>query len=383
MSSNKIRPRSNLNRPNSRGSARSEEPVSRESSQYWEFTCNDIIHINYEQELAKITVSSQSFDEEYAHRCKSLGIVPCPMVRCLNSDNQKAIYLRHTKIDLPNWQIMLISAISCSITSISFYDIEISKRHVNDLVAAVAKADQLRHLYLDFVTLEDDETCECLSSVLDCEIPYISLRGNRISDSVTATGCSRITANTSIEVLDLSSNLITDEGATLLFESLRLCPNIKFISLRSNLIIGSALHAMFRLIVGSALTSSDSAQIKSQNTAISARNRKVKDLVKRAAKEGKVLELEEVPTLDARVIKVGNESFVTNRTIREIDLSWNAVVPGIFEEACKVAVSSAALISAQGAFNSTIRITEISTENNGSLFPSNTLPEGLRFEFEA
>ena len=380
MSSNKTRPRSNLNRPSSRGSIQGEELVSRESSQYWEFSCNDIIHINYEQELAKIGNSSQSFEDEYSHRCKSHGIIPCPTIRCLTSDSQRALYLHHTKIDLANWQTMLISSISSSITSIFLYGLEISKRHVNDLVAGVTKAEQLRQLCLDFITMQDDETCECLSSVLGCEVQYLSLRGNRISDSVVAAGSSRITANTTIEALDLSQNSITDEGASLLLDSLRLCPNIKYISLRSNLVTGFAFQSVFGLIIGSTLTAADSAQMKSLNTAISARNRRVKDLLKKAAKEGGVLELEEVPSLEQRVIKVGNESFIANRMIREIDLSWNEIIPERLTEAYKSAVFPSTLFSAQGAFNSTIRITGIKEDHFRTLFPSNSLPEGLRFE---
>ena len=380
MSSSKIRPKSHSTRPSSRGSTHSEEAASRDPPAYWDFTCNDIIHINYEQEISKISTSLRSYEEDYSSRCKAQGITSCPMIRCREKDLQRALYLYHAKIDLANWQVMIMSVISCTISSIFLYGLEISRKHVSDLLLGLSKTEQVKQLCLEYLTIKDDEFCECLATIFSCEVQFISLRGCRISDLIVEAASSRIMGNTVVEVINLSNNSITDEGASTLFDSLRLSPSMKFISLRNNRISGACLQSLLAVIIGSEVTHSVTSQMKAINTAITSRNKKIKELLKKAVKEGKTFDVEEIPSLDSRIFKVGNDAMIANRTIREVDLSRNPLSADIVSDAYNSALMSPAFNIIQESLNCVVRVTGLDVDGASSSLTSENTHMGLRFE---
>jgi hypothetical protein len=366
MSEGKNRPRSHNSRPVSRGSQHgSAEEVPGVLYNYWCSEGNDGVYVNFEQEISKCAPSRQTFEADLARLSSQHGIFQCPFIRStLNEQGKTTVHIANTKIDIANWEIMLLASISSDASSFHFHNLDLTRTHILHLVACINKMEHVVELRLDYITLTEEDVDDCFAAVMALDVACVSLRGNGITDTFfKTTATSSLQVNTTMQVLNLSDNKLTDEGLRLLLESIRFSPNLKYVSVRNNLCNGSSVPTLLELLIASPMSPADAAVVKSLTSVVAAKNKKARDLAKKVHGKDKdskaaasVVAVEDLIAPDSRVFKIGSETFVANRSFRELDLSWNPVVLDNIVAASEAVVTHPAFNASLGQFTTACTI---------------------------
>lgn len=286
-------------------------------------------------EIDKNVESKGNFEEDYSIFCKEFGIVPCPYIKShiVQHNDVKLTNIRITSIniDISNWRAMLLSCTTkgSTINGIITHGIQCSPQHIIDLTIALEKSTNLKILKLDYSNFSTslNDFYEPLNKLFETNssLEYISLKGNKLGDEFINFTQKSIQSNLYLKSFCLSDNLISDEGVSKLFSSLRLNTAICELSLSKNSSISSScLKTLAKIISGSEASTEDITYFTNLNKEIGDNNKKVKDENKKRKKAGQS-ELLEAPLFGERIFKIGVPPIqkVVNTTLKSIDFSYN------------------------------------------------------------
>mmetsp|Transcript_3965 Transcript_3965/g.4048 ORF Transcript_3965/g.4048 Transcript_3965/m.4048 type:complete len:391 (-) Transcript_3965:91-1263(-) len=307
-------------------------------------------------------LSNTSWNSDYEHYCRKLGIVPCPSFNILPlEDGKLSVRLANRIIDLHSWRAMLLaSSVNGSMVSeIAIQNVQLTSLHLTDLCLAIEKLGRLEVLKLDHLSVISTSEANVGLTVsgvsaakkrssgannnslsahftvfaplfaCNASIDYISLQGNMFSDEFITVILPVLANNLTLQSLNLTENLITDAGATRLFSLLKLHHSLRNISLRKNLCEGSCIEPLITLITGMIATTEEEHGVKNMIKLISDRNKMSKDSNKKRKKLGQ-MELEEVHAFsDHRLQKMEKghgPHVISNRLIGIFDFSYNPLI---------------------------------------------------------
>lgn len=287
---------------------------------------------NFQDELNKDGTLIGSWDRNYLAICEKFQNVPCPFFILTNS----TIKVQNCIIDLTSWRCMLL-ALSIStptVTDISVHNCQLHAQHILDLSAALVQSENgPRNLRLEYLQFgNEEERVECFRHLdhlftSDVKLEYLSLQGNLLNDEIIIRNAASIQMNFYLRALNLSSNDISDIGASALFRVLRINVTLKEISLSKNNISGdSSFETVLNLLIGSPYTLEDEATIKAMTKLMSEYNKKQKELNKRRKKSG----TSEAPEIAApkkdQAKLISGQMTLCNRNFSALDLSMNPLV---------------------------------------------------------
>lgn len=283
---------------------------------------------SYAQEIGKNDVSSGDFTIDYSDVCGKLSITPCSFVSFDVALN--ACKISNCAIDLAAWRAVMIA---CSlgnspVKNVAVYHCTITQQHVTDLVCMLEKKVEMDAIKIDNCEWGTDSTANDVLGILlstKAIVHYMSFRYNGLDDSFVSANATALSQNLFLQFLNLSNNCITDEGLqTLATNVLRCNLSLKKVSLKNNLIEGRSLSPFIDLVFGSVCTSEEDTAFKVIAKAAADKNKQIKDVNKKRKKSNEP-EISEVEVPE-RVVKIGKSDLqLINKTILEIDISWNKV----------------------------------------------------------
>ena len=340
---------------------------------------------NFQDELIKDGAVLGSWDRNYLLTCEKFKCVPCPFFVLTSS----IIKVSNCIVDLTSWRCMLL-ALSIStptITDISVHNCQLRAQHVLDLTATLIQIESgpknLRLEYLQFGC--EEEKLECFRTIdhlftSDVKLEYLSLRGNYLGDEMIIRNTVSLQTNFYLKTLNLTSNGISDNGASILLRILRINITLKEISLSNNNISGeSSSETTFNLLVGTPYTADDETTVKTMTKLIAEYNKKQKELNKKKKKSG-TLEAPEIaaPKKDQAKL-VNGQMILCNRNFSVIDFSMNPILERNilpFLDQMKNKAGAAALVAAFGPCSSTLLLKQIVTTGVASFhIPLSTIAD--------
>ena len=291
----------------------------------WEFTANpDSLISDFNSELNKDIISVGSAKADYEKICSQFKIFPCPYIHFIDATCK----ILNCKIDLSNWRAILLActAVKSEIKEILCHGIEISKNHVTELCIALEKAGTIHTIKLDYISLEEEEQIDStifspLFSI-NTAVQYLSLKGNKLDDNFMSTHSKVLAENLNLKFINFSHNKLTDIGVKELFRIIPLNSYLQYLSIKRNNLSGSCLPDLARMITGREISSEDDQIIKLVAKNLVERNKALKDLNKKRKKSGYPECIDLIAPTD-RVCKIENDSYLLNRSMVEIDLSYN------------------------------------------------------------
>lgn len=303
----------------------------------WTSTINPPNLVNFTSELALDHKSLGSLSVDFNHFCTKFSIIKCPSFSIGNLPNSRVfVKLINREIDLSNWRAMLLAcaAIGSTVSEICLHNVQLSSQHLIDLSLAIEKIGSMTTLKLDYIQFVDDDqlitpAISQFQPIFNCNgaISYISCKGCKLTDEFITNIYSNLVNHPSLTYLNLSDNSLTDAGINSILHALRYNQAIQFISLKHNLCTGTCLTSLGELLSGIISTPDDDDAFKTLSKVIADKNKTNKDVNKKRKKAG-LTEYDEIPGLkESRIIKLDKKGphYLNNRTIRSIDLSWNAV----------------------------------------------------------
>ena len=306
----------------------------------WSDTINLEKNVDLISELGKDTTSKGSFTEDYEAFSLAADIVPCNRFDCLQEG--AVVRLANTTIDIASWRCMLlaIAMAGSPIKELSIHACELSVDHIADLVTTLEKVGSLDVLKLDFLKLrlsaeqEGADAGRSLLSVLSSEkfaIKYLSLRGSLGDDFVSSEGFyTALAENVALQSLNLAANALSDASVSTICRALRVNAAIAEVSLAQNACTGAFLPDLASLLTGIEATPEEDAAWKNVAKLVGDKNKAVKDANKSRKKKG-YPDLEEVSAPAERLVKVDDTSYIANRTLRALDLSFCPIDVSSFE----------------------------------------------------
>ena len=343
----------------------------------WETSCNDKdTLLNFEVDITKTSSSQQRFEDEFRDICRMNGVTRCPFLSTsVDSCGKVKVRLLNTTIDIFNWQSMILAAVSTNASAFYFNSLQLIPKHISDFGIGILRLDCVLELTFDYIQLDDPNV---LSSAVYSNAKFISLRGNKLNDDFAKTASTLLATNVYVQAINLSENLITDQGANYLLDCLRLNPSLNFFALRRNQCSGSCLSSFFSLQIGSLFPSTETPSLKSITGLVNARNKKMKD----QAKKAKEASFEEIPSLDSRVFSSGGINYIANRSLRRFDLSWNPLQEDAIIAAIKQAALLPTLSISADMMSTTVTIKGIEASNGGKALEKMAQKLGLGFSLE-
>ena len=328
-----------------------------EVKNYAQFCTNeDTLIADFHGELQKDATSAGSFEEDYSTVCSTFNIVSCPFIQI--STNKATCKVMHCAIDLSNWRAMLIAAstVNSEVKEFVFVNCVLTKQHIDALSMALEKLGTIHALRMEYITIiqsteeGDISKAEFWKPLLDGKIhvPYVTLTGCGIDCQCIKDSIQVLSENLSIQALNLSDNLLTDAGASALFNIVPLISSIKYLVLRNCEITGdeNSLQSLVEVFVGKPVSEEHDAVMKTVAKNVVERNKALKDLNKK--RKGKYPELADLVAPTERTIKVGDESLMVHRAMISIDISHNKLRVEKFQELIGHILDKADSITAAG-----------------------------------
>ena len=347
----------------------------------------DALIADFPSELAKETVSSGSFREDYEKITVSFGIIPCPFVKI--SDDKVSCKVLNCEIDLCNWRAMLlaVAAANSEVKELIIHGCSLTLQHVQDLETTLEKIGTIHTLKMDFTTIaaskvtssgdEGAEGGECplpsssefwaplLSGSI--MVPYISLKGCSIDDECIKESSALLTENITLRALNLSDNPLTSEGAAVLFKILPLMNCLEHLIIKQSQISGDVVQVLANIIVGRELLEEDDTVLKEVAKKVVEKNKTLKDLNKK--RKGKYPDLTDLHTATDRTTKIGETSILLHRSLATLDLSYNPIVSDsdCLQELVKILMDKTSEISEAGLAACGTRITLLGGQQDEAL----------------
>ena len=344
--------------------------------------------ISFQDELNDINkkVSADaSWDMAYKGLCERKGIM-CNASYILSNST---IRIQNSVIELSSWRCMLL-AVSVSvpnITEISLHNCKLCPDRVSDLIHTLLQCETgVKALRLEYLYFENEnEKVECFKALdplfgSDVKLEYLSLRGCFLSDEFIVRNASSLQSNISLKILNLSSNEMTDTGATILFKALRVNISLRELSIGRNRLKGvSSLDALLYLLVGSLFTLEDDAVMKAMTRILTEMNKKTKDANKKRRKSGLPEVTDLFITKRDPSQKVNGQNIICNRNLMTLDMSGNGFDPDTLSdhlESLKNKIASNALVSAFGPCSINLILSpNFSNESSGMTILSSMISE--------
>lgn len=279
------------------------------------------------------TVSKGSWELDYEAFCEKFKIIRCPFIKATALSNEsESCRIMNSIVDLSNWRAMLLACCTAGskVIEISVHGARLEPQHLVDLSTALKKMGTCRSLKLQYLDWQDGaglnevntaQYQEAFASVIG-EVGYASLKGNNFNDDFIMPVLASLSQNFKLNLLNLSSNQLTDQSLRVFLKAVRCTTNIKTVSFESNRIAGEALSVLGELFLGSDFTAEDDATIKGNSKLVGERNKQIKEVNKKR-KKANIPELKEItPSLDCSVKK--EKTLVhANRSLQRLDLSNN------------------------------------------------------------
>ena len=339
-------------------------------------------------DIGKKISTDGPWDMVYKGVCERKGLT-CHASYVLSNSTLR---LQNIVIDLSSWRCMLlaVSIAVPNITEISLHNCKICPDRISDLIYTLVqcetgiKALRLEYLYFD----NDDEKVECFKALdplfgSDVKLEYLSLRGCFLSNELMIRNASSLQSNVSLKVLNLSSNELSDAGATVLFKALRVNVSLRELSIGRNKLKGySSLDALLSLLIGSPFTLEDDAVMKAMTRVLTEMNKKTKDANKKRRKSGLAEVTDLFITKRDPSQKINGQNIICNRNLMTLDMSGNNFDSDTLSdhlECLKSKIASQALVSAFGPCS----ITLIMSPNLSSKDSSTSISSSLISELNA
>lgn len=310
-----------------------------------------------EEDVAKVdsTIPSSldQFSLDYRKRCVYYNVTACPFIRVSHVKGKRVLNVFHCAIDISSWQIMLLSMAVADppVSEVVLHGSQLSAQHLVNLKETLEYKKSvtiIKFAYVKFIG--GSSVIDALSAILNtgaaymnfkyCELPSDLLI--KYSDLTEKSPCA---FNLSLNILDLSGNLIDDAGVSQLLKGLYMNVGLKYLSLKKNKIIGNeCLKELAHLLTGRVCTAADSATIKLVSKEVAEHN-KINKETNKIRKSNNQPEIPDLPLPDNRICKIGTEMHIVNRHITEIDLSYNPIQYENVLEMCKIMEESEPLMS--------------------------------------
>lgn len=272
-----------------------------------------------------------SFQVDYETVCSTYSMIKCPYVSTNSSGSDEKVCIRNSVLDLPTWRSVLISCctIGSKVREIYVHGCRLGFIHIEDLTKVLSKCGTIKILRLQYSDFSfDEETIPFFSRSFQallqdsCQLEYLSLKGNKLTDQLLQPAISQLNENYRISCLNISDNLLTDVSLIAMSNSIRFSGNIKKVSMAKNNIQGSGLLNFLAACVGSSSLPTDEASLKSLTKAIADKNKGVKDVNKKRKKAG-LTELNEIGPLPELLHNIESKSWFANKSFEILDISNN------------------------------------------------------------
>ena len=298
---------------------------------YWASDVNSQeLFNNFSDELKKADPSSGDFKADYLSVCDRLGVIPCSFF--VYDPVLSACKISNCQVDISSWRAAMVacgltgSPVKCFVV----HHCSLQRQHILDLVAMLEKREFFDAIKLDNIDWGDQtaEADSLFTSLFSCAavVEYVSLRHNGLSDTFVSSNAAALAHNIGLKYLNLSNNLITNEGfQCLISKVLRLSLSLYKVSLKSNLIDATALDPLLDLIFGNVCTPEEDSAFKAISKAATDKNKHIKDINKKKKKNNEP-EINEL-IVPERIKKIGKTDLqLINKTICGIDLSWGVLL---------------------------------------------------------
>lgn len=286
-----------------------------------------------------------SWREDFDLLCEKYGVIPCPMIQCIskgeNAERSEICRVTNAQIDISSWRIILLACttIGNKVQEIVVHNCAVTHQHLSDLAQALKKSGCCSVLKLHYLTMIDCDlphTAPTDGSVIgtskfldafkvllgdDTCLSYISLKGNNLTDENIAALVDTIKNNLRLSALNLSGNRLTDKTCSALLKALKLNTNMKEISFGGNPITGDCLQTLLDLVLGTATTTEDDAEIKAGAKVVGDKNKAIKELNKKRKKAGWEREIKELVATTDCIVERESGNVAVNRSLRMLDFS--------------------------------------------------------------
>ena len=136
--------------------------------------------------------------------------------------------------------------------------------------------------------------------------------------------------NVALQSLNLAANALSDASVSNVCKALRVNAAITEVSLAQNACTGECLVDLASLLIGVEASPEEDAAWKNVAKLVGDKNKAAKDANKTRKKKG-YPDLEEVTAPAERLVKVEEATYIANRTLRALDLSFCPIEAAAFE----------------------------------------------------
>ena len=307
----------------------------------WDSTCNaDTLIADVKGEINKDLVSKGSWKDDYIGFCTQFNVFPCPFfVSGVNENGGKYVRLSHTIVDVSSWRAFLLACAASTIGDISIQAVQLNPSQIQELALLMEKLGALSVLKLDNMYMNQafsvEEYGDAYVSLFanSFQLEYLSLKGNKLSDSFAKKAAPVIASNYCLKSLNLSDNSFTDEGMQTIILSLKTNISIERISLRNNMFGESSASALQTILIGVAPLAEDEAYFKNLGKQIGDRNKAIKETNKKR-KKANLLEFPEISLPADRIVKIAGQSRMLNKVCTFVDVSHGVSTRDLLRGMC-------------------------------------------------